>query len=49
MIAGFPGETEQDFETLAQFVQAAHLDRLGSVSSYSDEDSSRELRARRQG
>jgi ribosomal protein S12 methylthiotransferase len=40
MIAGFPGETEQDFETLAQFVQAAQFDRLG-VFSYSDEDSSR--------
>jgi ribosomal protein S12 methylthiotransferase len=40
MIAGFPGETDQDFETLAQFVQAAQFDRLG-VFSYSDEDSSR--------
>jgi ribosomal protein S12 methylthiotransferase len=40
MIAGFPGETEQDFETLCQFVQAAQFDRLG-VFSYSDEDSSK--------
>jgi ribosomal protein S12 methylthiotransferase len=36
---GFPGETEQDFETLGQFVQAAQFDRLG-VFSYSDEDTS---------
>ena len=39
MIVGFPGETEADFETLCQFVQAAQFDRLG-VFSYSDEDSS---------
>ena len=39
-IAGFPGETDADFETLCQFVQAAQFDRLG-VFSYSDEDSSR--------
>ena len=39
MIAGFPGETEQDFETLCQFVKAAQFDRLG-VFSYSDEDTS---------
>jgi len=39
MIVGFPGETDADFETLCQFVQAAQLDRLG-VFSYSDEDTS---------
>jgi ribosomal protein S12 methylthiotransferase len=39
MIAGFPGETEADFETLCDFVKAAQFDRLG-VFSYSDEDSS---------
>ena len=39
-IAGFPGETEADFETLCQFVEAAQLDRVG-VFSYSDEDSSK--------
>ena len=39
-IAGFPGETEADFETLCQFVEAVQLDRLG-VFSYSDEDTSR--------
>jgi ribosomal protein S12 methylthiotransferase len=39
MIVGFPGETEEDFETLCQFVEAARFDRLG-VFSYSDEDTS---------
>ncbi len=39
MIAGFPGETEADFEELCEFVKAAQFDRLG-VFSYSDEDSS---------
>src|SRR3954447_6102763 len=39
-IAGFPGETDADFETLCDFVQAAQFDRLG-VFSYSDEDSSK--------
>ena len=40
LIAGFPGETEADFEELCQFVQAAQFDRLG-VFSYSDEDTSK--------
>ena len=40
MIVGFPGETEQDFEKLCQFVEAAQFDRLG-VFSYSDEDTSK--------
>jgi ribosomal protein S12 methylthiotransferase len=39
MIVGFPGETEQDFETLCQFVESAKFDRLGAFS-YSDEDTS---------
>src|SRR5438046_6828048 len=39
MIVGFPGETDADFETLCQFVQAAQFDRLGGFS-YSDEDTS---------
>ncbi|MBV9763615.1 MAG: 30S ribosomal protein S12 methylthiotransferase RimO [Acidobacteriaceae bacterium] len=39
MIAGFPGETDADFEELCQFVQAAQFDRLG-VFSYSDEETS---------
>ena len=38
-IAGFPGETQQDFDELVQFVQAAKFDNLG-VFSYSDEDTS---------
>lgn len=37
MIVGFPGETEQDFEELCQFVEAAQFDRLG-VFGYSDEE-----------
>ncbi|MES2394035.1 MAG: 30S ribosomal protein S12 methylthiotransferase RimO [Acidobacteriota bacterium] len=36
-IVGFPGETEQDFEELLAFVQAAQIDWLG-VFSYSDEE-----------
>ena len=40
MIAGFPGETDADFEELCQFVQAAQFDRLG-VFSYSDEETSK--------
>ena len=40
MIAGFPGETEQDFTELCDFVKAAQFDRLG-VFSYSDEDTSK--------
>jgi ribosomal protein S12 methylthiotransferase len=39
MIAGFPGETEHDFEELCDFVKAAQFDRLG-VFSYSDEETS---------
>ena len=38
-IAGFPGETDADFEELCAFVSAAQFDRLG-VFSYSDEDTS---------
>ena len=36
-IVGFPGETEQDFEQLCQFVRQAQFDWLG-VFGYSDED-----------
>jgi ribosomal protein S12 methylthiotransferase len=36
-IAGFPGETEKDFEELCDFVRAAHLDWMG-VFEYSDVD-----------
>ena len=39
MIVGFPGETDENFEELCQFVTAAQFDRLG-VFSYSDEETS---------
>jgi ribosomal protein S12 methylthiotransferase len=39
LIVGFPGETEQDFEELCAFVEAARFDHLG-VFSYSDEPTS---------
>jgi ribosomal protein S12 methylthiotransferase len=37
LIVGFPGETEEDFENLKQFVQEVQFDRLG-VFSYSKEE-----------
>lgn len=37
VIAGFPGETDDDVETLRQFIIAAQLDVLG-VFGYSDEE-----------
>ena len=36
-IVGFPGETEQEFEELLEFVEAAEFDRVG-VFRYSDDD-----------
>ena len=36
-IVGFPGETEEEFETLCDFVTEARLDAIG-VFGYSDED-----------
>jgi ribosomal protein S12 methylthiotransferase len=39
LIAGFPGETEQDFQELMDFVAAAEFDHLG-VFLYSNEESS---------
>ncbi len=39
LIAGFPGETETDFQQLCHFVEAAQFDHLG-VFAYSDEESS---------
>jgi ribosomal protein S12 methylthiotransferase len=39
-IVGFPGETDQDFETLCNFVREAKFDWLG-VFGYSDEDGSK--------
>ncbi|ODA41334.1 30S ribosomal protein S12 methylthiotransferase RimO [Desulfosporosinus sp. BG] len=37
MITGFPGETEQDFQTMVDFVQHVQFDRLG-VFPYSQEE-----------
>lgn len=37
LIVGFPGETEQDFEELLDFVETARLERLG-VFAYSREE-----------
>lgn len=37
MITGFPGETEQEFQTLINFVQRVQFDRLG-VFPYSQEE-----------
>jgi ribosomal protein S12 methylthiotransferase len=39
-IVGFPGETENDFRTLCDFVRAAEFDWMG-VFSYSDEDAAK--------
>jgi ribosomal protein S12 methylthiotransferase len=36
-IVGFPGETEQEFEELCEFVKAAEFDWMGSFA-YSDQD-----------
>ncbi|HXG91399.1 MAG TPA: 30S ribosomal protein S12 methylthiotransferase RimO [Blastocatellia bacterium] len=38
-IVGFPGEREEDFEELVDFVRAVELDRVG-VFTYSDEENS---------
>ena len=38
-IVGFPGETEEDFRELCDFVRAAQFDRMG-VFDYSDQDGS---------
>jgi len=40
LIVGFPGETEEQFEELLQFVEAAQFERLG-VFTYSQEDHTR--------
>ncbi|MBR5236004.1 MAG: 30S ribosomal protein S12 methylthiotransferase RimO [Clostridia bacterium] len=37
VIAGFPGETEEQFETLLSFVESARFDRLGAFA-YSQEE-----------
>ena len=38
-IVGFPGEREEDFEELLDFVRAIEFDRVG-VFTYSDEENS---------
>ena len=40
LIAGFPGETEEDFETLCRFVTQARFERLGCFA-YSQEEGTR--------
>ena len=37
MITGFPGETEQEFQTMVEFIQRVQFDRLGAFS-YSQEE-----------
>ena len=37
LITGFPGETEQEFETMLEFIQRVQFDRLG-VFAYSQEE-----------
>ena len=37
LMVGFPGETEQDFEELKEFVQKARFDRMGAFA-YSEEE-----------
>ena len=39
LIAGFPGETEEDFEQLCEFVRAVRFERLGCFA-YSQEEGS---------
>jgi len=41
-IVGFPGETQADFEDLADFISAAKLDAIG-IFGYSDEDNTEAL------
>lgn len=43
MITGFPGETEEDFRRLCEFVAEARFDHLGAFA-YSDEETSRSFR-----
>ncbi len=41
-IVGFPGETQEDFDDLANFITAAKLDAIG-IFGYSDEDNTEAL------
>ena len=38
LIAGFPGESEEDFEQLCEFVRAARFERLGCFAYSQEED-----------
>jgi len=42
VIVGFPGESEDDYQELVNFVSSAHLDAIG-VFGYSDEDNTEAL------
>jgi tRNA A37 methylthiotransferase MiaB len=42
-IVGFPGETQEDYEGLAEFLTQAQLDAVG-IFGYSDEDNTEALR-----
>jgi ribosomal protein S12 methylthiotransferase len=42
-IVGFPGETEEEFQVLVDFINAAQLDAIG-VFPYSDEDNTEALK-----
>ena len=42
VIVGFPGETQADFDDLANFISAAKLDAIG-IFGYSDEDNTEAL------
>jgi tRNA A37 methylthiotransferase MiaB len=41
-IVGFPGETQEDYDDLANFISAAKLDAVG-IFGYSDEDNTEAL------
>jgi tRNA A37 methylthiotransferase MiaB len=41
-IVGFPGETQEDFDALAEFITKAQLDAVG-IFGYSDEDNTEAL------
>ncbi len=43
LIAGFPGETDRDFERLVEFVRAGHFEHLGAFA-YSREENTRAAR-----
>mgnify|MGYP000676900588 CR=1 FL=1 len=42
IIVGFPGETQEDYDDLANFISAAKLDAIG-IFGYSDEDNTEAL------